>query len=132
MAGTDGCTRSIIGSEASSVIGAKSLIGSNDTFCSAGAAAKANVVTSSVRPSGADFATADVPIALPAPGRLLTITVCDQLSVNRCAIKRATLSVVPPATNGTTSSIGLVGKLCAKACAAAMAAAATTTPAEST
>ena len=66
-------------------------------------------MTRSVWPSGADFATADVPIVLPAPGRLLTITVCDQLSVKRCAISRAMLSVVPPATNGTTSSIGLIG-----------------------
>ena len=58
---------------------------------------------------GRALATAAVPIVLPAPGRLLTITVCDQLSVNRCAIRRAMLSVVPPATNGTTSSICLVG-----------------------
>ena len=109
VTGSDGCTTSIIGSEAISVIGAKSRIGSNDTFCSAGATAKAKVVTRSVWPSGGALATAAVPMVLPAPGRLLTITVCDQLSVNRCAISREILSVVPPATKGTTSSICLVG-----------------------
>ena len=114
LTGSDGCTTSIIGSDAISVIGAKSLIGSNDTFCSTGVTAKAKVVTRSVWPSGAALATAAVPIALPAPGRLLTITVCDQLSVKRCPIRRAMLSVVPPATNGTTSSICFDGKTCAE------------------
>src|SRR4029078_10031479 len=95
LAGTEGCTTSIIGNDASSVIGAKSLIGSNDTFDNAGLAANAKVVTRSVWPSGAALATDAAPIERPAPGRLLTTTVCDHRSVKRCAIRRAMLSVVP-------------------------------------
>jgi hypothetical protein len=48
-------------------------------------------------------------LVLPPPGRLLTTTVCDQLSVKRCAMRRAMLSVVPPAANGTTMSICFFG-----------------------
>ena len=97
------------GSEASSVIGAKSLIGSKGSFCTAAVMAKLIVVTRSVWPSGGALTTTWCPIVLPPPGRLLTITVCDQLSVKRCAISRAMVSVVPPATNGTTSSICFFG-----------------------
>jgi hypothetical protein len=55
------------------------------------------------------LATALVPIVLPPPGRLLTTTVWPQLSEKRCAMSRAMLSVVPPATNGTTNSICFLG-----------------------
>ena len=95
------------------MIGAKSLIGSYDSFCIAGLTEKASVVTRRVWPSGGALATAAVPIVLPPPGRLETITGCPQLSLSRCAIKRAMLSVVPPATNGTINSICLLGKFCA-------------------
>ena len=71
--------------------------------------AKAIVVTSSVWPSGAALATRLVPIELPPPGRLLTMAGWPQRSESRCAISRATVSVVPPATNGTTSSICRLG-----------------------
>ena len=71
--------------------------------------AKAMVVTSSVWPSGAALATSAVPIELPPPGRLLTMAGWPQLSASRCAISRATVSVVPPATNGTTNSIWWLG-----------------------
>src|SRR5882757_5564355 len=67
------------------------------------------VVTSSVCPSGGAFATWLVPMVLPPPGRLLTMTGTGQLSVRRWEISRATVSVVPPATNGTTSSICRLG-----------------------
>jgi len=71
--------------------------------------ANAIVVTISVWPSGAALATRLVPMELPPPGRLLTIVGCPQRSDSRCAISRATVSVVPPATNGTTSSICRLG-----------------------
>jgi len=71
--------------------------------------AKPIVVTRRVCPSGGALATALVPIVLPPPARLLTTTVCPQLSEKRWAMSRAMLSVVPPATNGTTSSIGFFG-----------------------
>ncbi len=71
VTGSDGCTTSIIGSEAISVIGAKSRIGSNDTFCSAGATAKAKVVTRSVWPSGGALATAAVPIGAAGAGTIV-------------------------------------------------------------
>ena len=93
----------------SSLTGTRSAAGSNVSFCRLALIASAMVVTSSVWPSGGDLATAALPIMLPPPGRLFTTTVADQLSVKRCAIMRAMMSLVPPATNGTTISIGLVG-----------------------
>ena len=68
---------------------------------------------SRVWPSGLDFATMSAPIDPPAPPRLSTITGCPMDSLMRCATRRATISVVPPAGNGTTILIGFVGKLCA-------------------
>src|SRR5262249_26105158 len=94
-------------------MGAKSLIGSYGSFCIAGLTEKASVVIRRVCPSGGALATAAVPIVLPPPGRLETITVWPQLSLNRWAIMRAMLSVVPPATNGTINLICLLGKFCA-------------------
>ncbi len=103
--GSDGCTTSTSGIEEISVIPVKSLIGSKVCFCKLGMTAKASVVMRSVWPSGAALAAMLVPIALPPPGRLVTIAGWPHFSASRCAIMRAAVSVVPPATNGTTSSI---------------------------
>src|SRR5688572_29652521 len=55
------------------------------------------------------------PSAPPAPPRLSTTTDCFIDSLKRCATRRATTSVVPPAGNGTTMRIGLVGNSGAEA-----------------
>src|SRR5260370_4140470 len=60
------------------------------------------VPTSNVCPSGADLATASAPIAPPAPPRWSITTVALRASPNICARGRATMSVGPPAGNGTT------------------------------
>ena len=51
---------------------------------------------------GAALATAFAPMVLPAPGRFSTITGTFHLSFRRCASARATVSMLPPASNGTT------------------------------
>src|SRR5665213_871732 len=45
----------------------------------------------------------------PAPGRLSTMNVWPNASVNRCATARARMSVVPPAGKGTTMRTGCDG-----------------------
>src|SRR5207253_418651 len=61
---------------------------------------------SSVLPSGADFATSSAPIEPAAPARLSTITLDFSASPSINAYGRATMSVGPPAGNGTTSRTG--------------------------
>src|SRR5262245_56172383 len=70
----------------------------------------------SVWPSGAALATWSAPNAPPAPPTFSTSTVWPRLSVMRCANKRASMSVVAPAGNGTMIRIVLVGD---QACAIA-------------
>ncbi len=41
-------------------------------------------------------------MVLPAPGRFSTITGTFHFSFSRCASARATVSMLPPASNGTT------------------------------
>src|SRR5215467_460827 len=63
------------------------------------------VPMSSVRPSGADFATASAPSEPPAPPRL-SITITDlRASPSNCAKGLATISVGPPAGNGTIKRV---------------------------
>src|SRR4051794_17158559 len=72
------------------------------------------VVSSSVVPSGADFATASAPILPPAPVRFSTITGWPRCSDILAATMRPTVSTAPPAANGTTIRIGRFGKFCAR------------------
>src|SRR4030095_7090154 len=48
----------------------------------------------------------------PAPTRLSTTTDWFHIWPSFCAIKRATMSVVPPAANGTTKVTGRAGHAC--------------------
>ena len=52
-----------------------------------------------------------VPMMVPAPGRMSTITCRPQRLVNSFAISRAQLSLGPPGGNGRTTRIGLSGQL---------------------
>jgi hypothetical protein len=63
------------------------------------------VPMSNVRPSGADLATVSAPNEPPAPPRLSITTTDLSVSPNICANGRATMSVGPPAGNGTTRRI---------------------------
>src|SRR5258705_5528251 len=56
---------------------------------------------SSVWPSGGAFATNSVAIVPPAPGRFSTMNDCPSESVRRCANRRATTSMPPPAAKPT-------------------------------
>src|SRR5262245_1892209 len=67
----------------------------------------------SVWPSGSAFAAAAVPIMVPAPGRVSTITGWPHCSVSFCPMTRARMSVDPPGANGTIILIGLSGYLSA-------------------
>src|SRR5258707_7681682 len=68
---------------------------------------------SSVRPSGADFATICAPIAVLAPARFSITTGWPQCSLMRWRTKRAMRSVGPPGGNGTMMRIGRLGKFAA-------------------
>ena len=59
----------------------------------------------------------------PAPPAFSTSTCCFSVPVIDCAMSRATVSVGPPAANGTMTVIGLVGKSWAAATAASAASA---------
>ncbi|MCY1218481.1 hypothetical protein D9M72_304300 [compost metagenome] len=79
------------------------------------------VPTSSVYPSGDDFATCSAPMLPPAPLRLSTTTGCFNRTDNSWLTTRATASVAPPGGKGTTSLIGLVGYVRSSLCACAVA-----------
>ena len=64
---------------------------------------------SNVYPSAFDFATISVPIMLPAPVRLSITTCWPSTSGSFDATMRMSTSVEPPAPNGITTRIGLVG-----------------------
>ena len=66
-------------------------------------------LTSSVWPSGADFATASAARLPPAPGRFSTSTAWPNSADSGSAIARAIVSVVPPAEAPTRSLIGRDG-----------------------
>src|SRR6185503_20066955 len=71
-------------------------------------------------PSGADFAMSAAPMVPPAPPLFSTSTGWPSVSLMRWPIRRATMSVVPPAGNGTTTRIGLDGNDWASALPATM------------
>jgi len=98
------------GSVTSWLTGVKSRTGSKGrSLRIAGLMVNDAATTRTVWPSGAAFATSSVPLRLPAPGRLSTITFCLSVSVMRCAMTRATTSVDPPPLCGTISRTGRVG-----------------------
>src|SRR5690242_7333479 len=81
-----------------------------------------SIPASSVRPSGADFATICAPIAVLAPARFSITTGWPQRSLMRWPTKRAMRSVGPPGGNGTMIRMGRFGKFVAVSgsdCAAA-------------
>src|SRR3954466_7310033 len=87
-----------------------------------------SIPASSVKPSGAAFATICAPIAVLAPARFSITTGWPQCSLIRWPTKRAMRSVGPPGGNGTMMRIGRLGKFAAAPrsdCAAARTAAAT-------
>ena len=67
------------------------------------------MVISNVWPSLAALATAWVPMLPPAPGRFSTTVPTDSFSPSFCATIRPTMSLVPPAAWGTTSTMGRAG-----------------------
>jgi hypothetical protein len=60
-------------------------------------------VSSSVLPSGIDFATKSVPIVPPAPALFSTMTVCPRRVPSLAASTRAMMSLLAPGVNGTIS-----------------------------
>ena len=66
-------------------------------------------------PSGAERLTCVAPMVPVAPALLSTRKGWPSVLVRRGAMARATMSVEPPAGNGTTSVTGLVGQVCANA-----------------
>ena len=75
----------------------------------------ADVICYNCPPQWGDFATMPAPMVPPAPARLSTTTDWPSRAARFCASGRPTRSVVPPAANGTTKVIGLVGHSCAAA-----------------
>lgn len=69
------------------------------------------VATIRVLPSGAAFAPAAVPIVPPAPARFSTMTGWPSLGPSSFASMRATVSVEPPAVNGTMIRMEWFGQL---------------------
>ena len=90
--------------------GVRSRIGSYFTFDSSGLnTATLEVHSRIVWPSGRATVVSSAAIEPPAPDRLSTTTVCRRSSPIFCATMRATMSVVPPGTNGTTRRTGREG-----------------------
>src|SRR5215469_12065675 len=110
-------TTSTFSTTASSVIGAKSLIGSyGRSLNSDGLTAALPTGTSaSVYPSGAALATEATPMLPAAPGLFSTITGEDHRCARFSATTRASASAVPPAANGTTMRIVWDGYLASSA-----------------
>src|SRR5262249_5334042 len=68
-----------------------------------------------VYPSGVARATRPTPMVPAAPAVFSMRTLCPSAGPMPCATMRATVSVGPPAANGTTIMIGRDGELCAAA-----------------
>ncbi len=116
LAGKDGVTTSSSGTVTSSEIGAKSSGVLNGILAkSDGFTAWAKAPIRSVWPSGAALATVSSPIMPPAPGRFSTTTVSPSASCSLGAMKRAVVSAPPPGEYGTTSRMGLLGNVWARA-----------------
>ena len=105
-----GFTSSRYGTETIAVIGAKSRRASYGALgTSIGVETNALLLAnSSVRPSGADFATRSPPMVPVAPGRLSMMTGTPRRSESFWPTMRATVSVGPPGAFGTISLIGCV------------------------
>ena len=96
--------------------GTRSFAGSNGSLrYKLGPMARPAGVSSTVVPSGADFATTSAPMLLPAPGRFSTMTGCAKPSLSLGEKARAIVSTAPPAANGTTMRSSLPGNACAHA-----------------
>src|SRR6218665_3903266 len=80
-------------------------------FISTGLTACDPTTNSNVWPSGAARATVLEPITPLAPVRLATTTDWPPSSDRRCAIRRPTMAVPPPAAYATTSVTALLGYL---------------------
>src|SRR3712207_2369872 len=109
--GRDGFTATTFGVSISSDTGAKARgskgkEGNSHAFTASGPSEP----TSSVWPSGSDFATTSAPRLPPAPGRLSTTKGWPNTVVSRAASGRATESAKPPGGNGTTMRTGRVGQ----------------------
>src|SRR5258706_6858385 len=92
---------------------AKSLVGCQAVFMSAGVVTCDRVASTSVWPSGSDFATASVPRLPLAPGRASTSTGWPRPAASFSFSVRAIRSTMPPAGNGTMMRSGLEGNVCA-------------------
>ncbi len=99
------------------MIGAKSLSTSYAApvpgLSTSGAVEKVFGVNSSVCPSGAAFATNELPIVPLAPVRFSTTTCWPMRGVSFSANTRASASVSPPGGNDTMIVTGLLGQACA-------------------
>src|SRR5262245_53035584 len=111
FARTEGCTASSVGVTPTCPIGAKSRTGSYGMFLyNPGLIACVDTVAiSNVYPSGEAFATTSAPILPPAPVRFSTTNCCPSSSPIFAPMRRATMSVGPPAAKGTTMRIGFDG-----------------------
>src|ERR1044071_3780785 len=88
-------------------IGARSLNGANGSFCTRkGMVDIVDVMSPSVRPSGADFATSSIATMLLLPGRGTTGTSVFQTSRRRAEIGLERASVAPPGGNGVMMRTG--------------------------
>ena len=92
-------------------IGAKSLLGCQGSFASAGRVACELVVISSVVPSGSARINSFTARAPPAPGLLSTRIGWPICSPSFWPTMRATTSTPPPGANGTSRRIGRLMKL---------------------
>ena len=118
FAANEGCAANRFGNFDNCVTGVKSRTGSYGSLVySDGLMVSDEATTSKVCPSGAALVTISVPLMVPAPGRLSTITVCLKISVSRAAINRAVRSVDAPGDCGTTMRIGRDGYAVASVCA---------------
>ncbi len=98
---------STIGTSAISPMYSKSFSGSKPRLrYSAGAVDMPIWWISTVWPSFFDWATFFAPIVPPAPPRFSITMVAPRCLDMTCASSRATLSVGPPAANGTTAETG--------------------------
>src|SRR5439155_13591811 len=113
--GTDGCTTSISGAEATSVTGARSFTGSYGSLYRLGFEVKVSGTISTTWPSGALFATISVATMPEAPGRFSTTTGWPKLSDSFWAMSRPTMSVEPPGAKPSIRRTVRVGYACANA-----------------
>src|SRR5438445_6573828 len=113
--GTDGCTTSISGAEATSVTGRRSFTGSYGSLYRLGLTVKVRGTISMTWPSGGALATISLATMPEAPGRFSTTTGWPKLSASFWAMSRPTMSVEPPGEKPSIRRTVLVGYACANA-----------------